>query len=312
MAIGGSEQENEIERQTHQVGNLAPAVAQYEPIVRAELAKHGLEDQTALVLAIIMQESGGTASLDIMQASESLGLPMNTIQDPIYSIEVGVNHFVRVLQEGEENGVDFNATLQSYNFGSGYIGFIAERGGIHTQELANEFSRIHAIRQGWSSYGDVNYIPNVMRYVNANDEGNNEGSANAPANFEGDLAELQNMWEQYEGMPYTFGGQDPSTSFDCSGLWWYLFREMGINIPRTAQEQYNYATEVSESELQPGDFVFFHSTYDTPNHITHIGIYVGDGMMFHAGDPLQYVNIENSPYWQQHFEGYGRIVDFNS
>lgn len=308
MAIGGSEGEK-METPQIGVGKISSAVAQYEPVVREELAKYDLEEHTGVLLAIIMQESGGTSSLDIMQASESLGLPMNTIQDPIYSIEVGVKHFASVINQAEENGVDFNTALQAYNFGTGYIGFVAQRGGTHTKDLATEFSGIHAAKQGWDRYGDINYIDNIMRYANA--KGGNGRTGNAPATFEGDLAQLQSMWEQYEGMPYNFGGQSPATSFDCSGLWFYLFGQMGINIPRTAQEQYNYATEVSQDDLQPGDFVFFHSTYDTPNYITHLGIYVGDGMMFHAGDPLQYTSIE-TPFWQQHFAGYGRIVDFNS
>ena len=110
--------------------------------------------------------------------------------------------------------------------------------------------------------------------------------------------------EKYLGYPYVWGGSSPSTSFDCSGFVSYVLTNSGLcNTGRLgAQGLYNISTPVSAP--QPGDLVFFVSTYDTSG-VSHVGIYVGDGMMLHCGDPIQYSNL-NTSYWQSHFYAYGR------
>lgn len=110
--------------------------------------------------------------------------------------------------------------------------------------------------------------------------------------------------EKYLGYPYVWGGSSPETSFDCSGFVSYVLTSTGLcNTGRLgAQELYNISTPVSDP--QPGDLVFFVGTYDTPG-VSHCGIYVGDGMMIHAGDPINYTSIETS-YWQSHFYAYAR------
>lgn len=112
--------------------------------------------------------------------------------------------------------------------------------------------------------------------------------------------------EKYLGYPYVWGGSSPSTSFDCSGFVSYVLTNSGLcNTGRLgAQGLYNISTPVSSANVQPGDLVFFVGTYDTSG-ISHVGIYVGDGMMLHCGDPIQYANL-NSSYWQSHFYAYGR------
>lgn len=104
--------------------------------------------------------------------------------------------------------------------------------------------------------------------------------------------------------PYVWGGSSPSTSFDCSGFVSYVLTNSGLcNTGRLgAQGLYNISTPVSDP--QPGDLVFFVGTYDTSG-VSHVGIYVGDGMMLHCGDPIQYSNL-NTSYWQSHFYAYGR------
>ena len=82
--------------------------------------------------------------------------------------------------------------------------------------------------------------------------------------------------------------------------------EAGINLPRTAQQQYDVTQHIPLSEAQAGDLVFFHSTYNAGSYITHVGIYLGNNRMFHAGDPIGYADL-TSPYWQQHLVGAGRI-----
>lgn len=284
-------------------GQIPQAVMQYKPIIEKELKKYGLEEHINVLLAITTQESGGTASLDIMQASESLGLPPNTIQDPLYSVSVGVKYFSEVMEQAEKAGVDVDTAIQAYNMGNGFIGFVAQNGGTYSNDLAQQFSTQMKDKTGWVVYGDPNYVANVKRYM-----GSAEGNTIVAT---GELADFQKMFEAYQGMPYVFGGASPSTSFDCSGLWFHLFPKIGVNLPRTAQQQYDFSKKIEEDDLQAGDFVFFHSTYETSDYITHLGMYMGDGIMFHAGDPLQYSNIE-TPYWQEHLAGYGRIVDFKS
>ena len=110
--------------------------------------------------------------------------------------------------------------------------------------------------------------------------------------------------EKYLGYPYVWGGSSPETSFDCSGFVSYVLTSTGLcNTGRLgAQGLYNISTPVSDP--QPGDLVFFVGTYDTSG-ISHVGIYVGDNMMLHCGDPISYTNL-NTSYWQSHFYAYGR------
>jgi hypothetical protein len=114
-------------------------VKKYTPLIHDELAKYHLEDQTPVLVALMQQESHGQGG-DPMQASESAGLARNTITDPKQSIQVGVQHFQRVLTYGNQQKVDFPTIIQAYNMGIGYIDFIAQRGGRHSVELAKEFS----------------------------------------------------------------------------------------------------------------------------------------------------------------------------
>ena len=112
--------------------------------------------------------------------------------------------------------------------------------------------------------------------------------------------------EKYLGYPYVWGGSNPDTSFDCSGFVSYVLTNSGlVNTGRLgAQGLYNVCTPVSKVNAQPGDLIFFVGTYDTPG-VSHVGIYVGDGVMIHCGDPIQYTSI-NSSYWQSHFYAFGR------
>ena len=113
---------------------------------------------------------------------------------------------------------------------------------------------------------------------------------------------------KYIGWPYMWGGSSPSTSFDCSGFVCWVYTASGVhNLPRTtAQGIYNQCAIISPSEAKPGDIIFFTGTYDSPGPVSHVGIYVGDGMMLHCGSPIQYANI-NSSYWQTHFYAFGRL-----
>lgn len=110
--------------------------------------------------------------------------------------------------------------------------------------------------------------------------------------------------EKYLGYPYVWGGSSPATSFDCSGFVSWVINHSGWNVGRLgAQGLYNICTRTNSP--RPGDLVFFKGTYDTPG-VSHVGIYVGDGMMIHCGDPISYANL-NTSYWQSHFYAYGRL-----
>ena len=112
--------------------------------------------------------------------------------------------------------------------------------------------------------------------------------------------------EKYLGYPYVWGGSSPSTSFDCSGFVSWVINHSGWDVGRLgAQGLCNICTPVSSANVKPGDLVFFTGTYDTPS-VSHVGIYVGNNMMIHCGDPISYANL-NSSYWQSHFYRYGRL-----
>lgn len=114
--------------------------------------------------------------------------------------------------------------------------------------------------------------------------------------------------EKYLGYPYVWGGSSPSTSFDCSGFVSWVVNHCGNGWNygrRTADGLRGLCTYVPPSQAKPGDLIFFQGTYNTSG-ASHVGIYVGDGMMIHCGDPIQYANI-NTSYWQQHFMCFGRL-----
>ncbi|MCR4908103.1 MAG: C40 family peptidase, partial [Lachnospiraceae bacterium] len=141
---------------------------------------------------------------------------------------------------------------------------------------------------------------------------NGEGSfyaAGSPVSPTGDVAALLNEADRYVGYPYVWGGSRPSEGFDCSGFVCYVLKNSGYaDISRTnAQGIYNSCQHISPSEAQPGDIIFFTGTYNSGNPVSHVGIYCGTDKMIHAGDPIKYSSI-NTPYWQEHFYGFGRVL----
>lgn len=114
--------------------------------------------------------------------------------------------------------------------------------------------------------------------------------------------------EKYLGYPYVWGGSSPSTSFDCSGFVSWVINHCGNgwNVGRqTANGLMGKCDIVPKSEAKPGDLIFFQKTYNTSG-ASHVGIYVGNGMMIHCGSPISYASIETS-YWRQHYYCMGRI-----
>jgi cell wall-associated NlpC family hydrolase len=124
-----------------------------------------------------------------------------------------------------------------------------------------------------------------------------------------DSSRIVEMARRYLGIPYVFGSTDPRYGVDCSGLVQLVFRQAGISLPRTAQLQFNATARLSRDQLQPGDLVFFARTYDDPHDwITHVGIYIGNGMQINAPTEGEVVSIQPvfTGFWGSHFAGGGR------
>lgn len=110
------------------------------------------------------------------------------------------------------------------------------------------------------------------------------------------------------GMPYVWGGASPETSFDCSGLVQWVYSQVGVSLPRTAQQQFDATTRISDGQLRPGDLVYFQATYPSADRITHVGIYVGDGLMINAPSEGKVVSVMPvfTGFWGEHYAGAGR------
>ena len=287
--------------------NVSAEVLAHKPMVEKYAKEYGVEEYVNILLAIIQVESGGTAE-DVMQSSESLGLPPNSLSTE-ESIKQGVKYFSELLASSDRLGVDLESVIQSYNYGGGFLGYVAGRGNKYTFELAQSFSEEYSdgekvsypnpiaipINGGWRyNYGNMFYVPLVKQYL-------------VTTQFDDDTVQaIMDEALKYEGWKYVYGGASPMTSFDCSGLTQWTYGKAGISIPRTASQQYEATQHIPLSEAQAGDLVFFHSTYDAGSYITHVGIYLGDNRMYHAGDPICYADLTSS-YWQQHLVGAGRI-----
>lgn len=295
---------------------VSEQVLRYRSDIESELAKYGKTEYTDLLLALMQQESGGRGN-DPMQASESKCGYIGCITNPQESIRYGVKHFVNVLEKANH---DVKLTLQSYNFGGGFIDFVMANGGAYTKDLAIKFSqkmyqqlahtgiyRCHrpsAIANN-ACYGDIEYVDAVLKYLPAT-------VANGSIEAMGDAFNtVFSEMKKYEGFPYTFGGNSPATSFDCSSLMQWGFKMIGVNLPRTAQEQYDAVQKINANELKAGDLVFFTGTYNAGRAVTHVGMYIGNGMMYDANSGgIGFSNINDS-YWRNHLYGYGRVVDFS-
>ena len=158
------------------------------------------------------------------------------------------------------------------------------------------------------TYGNRDYLFDVNTLPSGGGSGGFGYEIPAEALSDEKFANMIHEAEIYLGYPYVWGGASPSTSFDCSGFVSWVINNCGNgwNVGRqTADGLRSCCAYVSPSEAKPGDLIFFQGTYNTPG-ASHVGIYVGDNMMIHCGNPIQYANI-SSAYWQEHFMAFGRI-----
>jgi cell wall-associated NlpC family hydrolase len=161
---------------------------------------------------------------------------------------------------------------------------------------------------------NANWVPNVTSFVNSlggltmNCSSNDNSNISVGSN--GEMQYFNNVMKvmlPYEGNPYVWGGNNPSTGFDCSGFIQWAFGKVGINLPRTALDQYNATQRIPASEAKAGDLVFFRGTYGSSDFVSHVGIYVGNGKMFNANDSgIEYSDITTG-YWAEHSPEFGRI-----
>ena len=287
--------------------NLSAEVLKHQPTVEKYARKYGIEDYVNYLLAIMQVESGGTGE-DVMQSSESLGLPPNSLNTE-QSIEQGCKYFASLLSSAEAKDCDINTVVQSYNYGGGFIDYVAARGKKYSFALAESFAREKSggvkvdykneisIKQngGWRyKYGNMFYVQLVSQYLAV------------PHFSDATVQAIFNEALKYQGWNYVYGGSNPNTSFDCSGLVQWCYGKAGISLPRTAQSQYDATQHLPLSQAKAGDLVFFHSTYNAGTYVTHVGIYAGNNRMYHAGNPIGYADLTSS-YWQQHLIGAGRV-----
>lgn len=296
--------------------DVSEAVLQWRPVVEEFAHQYGIPDYVDVILAIMMIESGGKAA-DIMQSSESLGLPPNTISDPVTSIDVGVKHLSGVIKDAKSKKMDFWTPIQSYNFGSGFNDFVSSNGKKYSFELAAEFASIHAngrkvkysnsvadFNDNWRyQYGNMYYVMLVQQYIdNSTDVGNADASP-----LGSDYKNLMREVIKYKGWGYVWGGSNPNVGFDCSGLTQYNYRLIGYNLPRTAAEQHKATIPVSDPK--PGDLIFFKGTNPSrpASSITHVGIYVDENKMYNSNNSGTGYSTWSSGYWKKHFAGFGRV-----
>lgn len=279
--------------------DIPPLVEQWRESVQFYADKYGVSEYVDILLAIIAQESGGNADTtpDIMQCSASAGLPSNSIKEPVESIRQGVWYFSRLLSKGTDQGVDMDSVIQAYNFGGGYLDYIkSEHAGHHSEGAARAFSGRMCAKHGYSFYGDVLYVEHVRRWLSMEEEWEDN-----------DYNSMLECIKDYMGVPYLYGGNG-KYGIDCSALTQKIYKTVGITLPKTAQAQYDRVIHIPDEEAQPGDLVFFHGTYDSGSYITHVGLYVGNGKMFHASSGNGYCCYSsiNTAYYQKHLVGFGR------
>lgn len=322
FGAGGSHQQ-QVEGTIGVAQNLSPEVERWRELVTTEANAQGMGNYVDLILAIIQVESGGRGTRDIMQSSESAGYPRNYYQTEAESVRQGIIYLksiVAILQ-GFNMGYENNARLiaQSYNFGSPFAKYVGNRGGTYDLSIAEDYSRtVVAPSLGNFTSETYSYVNQVSKSFGKTYLYRNGGNffygelvgqyLGRPANVEGDFAIVLAEVEKYNGWSYVWGGKSPQVGFDCSGLVAWGLKQVGIDLPSPAANQYNMTVPVSEAEARPGDLIFFKGTYGGPNHVSHVGFYVDANTMYDSnGSGVGYHNWK-SPYWQKYKPEIRRIV----
>ena len=196
--------------------------------------------------------------------------------------------------------VEYEYFILNVNLTNTGIDVVARSSGLNEDQLERYDVLLETRGNRDDLFGDVNFAVPGSEYLDYDIP----GEALTDERFRRMITEA----EKYLGYPYVWGGSSPSTSFDCSGFVSWVINHCGNgwNVGRsTANGLMGYCDIIRKSEAKPGDLIFFQGTYDTSG-ASHVGIYVGNGMMIHCGNPISYASIETS-YWQQHYYCMGRI-----
>lgn len=291
------------------VGMFSPNVVNYAAEVSQSAEANSVSEYVGVILAIMEVESAGEGN-DVMQASESMGLAPNSLT-PSDSIKQGVHYFSNLITMANNKGCDLDTAIQAYNYGPGFIDYVADRGKKYTYELAEEYAKEKsggktveyknqiAIDKngGWRyDYGNMFYVQLIKQYL-----------------YSYDNPKVQAIVDEamkYYGTAYVWGGSNPDTGFDCSGLTSWCFSTVDITIPRTAAGQYEATTRIEKIEdAVAGDLVFFTKTDELQSDgITHVALYLRDGKVFEAGDPLGIWSVYDE-WHQEHYVGCGRVEE---
>ena len=296
---------------------VSAEVEAYEPLIRQYARQYGIEEYVELIKAVMMQESGGQGT-DPMQASEcgyNTRYPNtpNGITDPEYSIDVGIQNLAACLREaGVESPVDMNnikLALQGYNYGNGYISWAKENYGGYTYANAVEFSTMMAERNGWSGYGDTEYVSHVLRYYVFGRIPTGTGSqaiVQVALTQEGNGGDTYWSWYGFaqreewcacfvswcaDQCGYIEAGVIPKFSLCSAGMEWFESRGQfmdGSYVPAS------------------GDLVFF--DWKNDGSIDHVGIVesVVDGTIYTIeGNSGDKVARRSYPIGYEQIEGYG-------
>lgn len=287
---------------------LSENTISYSDDLREAATDNEILNYVNYLMAIMEVESHGEGS-DPMQSSESAGLPPGSFTDPKDSIRQGAYYFAGCLSLANENGCDLMTAVQAYNYGQGFINYVADNGGQYTLELAISFAEKYSggiqvdysnaiavdYNGGWRyAYGNMFYAQLVNQYIYSyKDEA---------------VQKIVDEAMKYYGWEYTWGGSNPEEGFDCSGLVQWCYGTAGIELPRTSREQFDWCEEISVDELKAGDLLFYQNE-SSGGEIGHVAIYIGDDKVYEAGDPIGV--YDNNDNWHQDNLLYaGRIIHF--
>lgn len=287
---------------------LSENTISYSDDLREAATDNEILNYVNYLIAIMEVESHGNGN-DPMQSSESAGLPPGSFTDPKDSIRQGAYYFAGCLSLANENSCDLMTAVQAYNYGTGFINYVADNGGRYTLELAISFAEKYSggiqvdysnsiavdYNGGWRyAYGNMFYAQLVNQYIYSyEDEA---------------VQKIVDEAMKYYGWEYTWGGSNPDEGFDCSGLVQWCYGTAGIELPRTSREQFDWCEKISVDELKAGDLLFYQNE-SSGGEIGHVAIYIGDGKVYETGDPIGV--YDNNDNWHQDNLLYaGRIIHF--
>ena len=267
--------------------NLSAEVLAHQPMVEKYARQNGISNYVYVLLAIIQVESEGKLE-DVMQSSESAGLPVNTLGTED-SIKQGCKYFTELVAKADKLGCDIDAIIQAYNYGSGFLDFVAKNGKRYTFELAQEFSRQHSggvkvtykneistpINGGWRyNYGNMFYVKLVKQFLTQ------RGGDALGSDVQNRIAEIARNSGSY-GIPAT-GGL-------CETWVEAVYRKAGVsinNICCAGKNRSLYTVSKSSANIPIGAMVYNDpAVYQSRTNDTcgrnagHVGIYIGNGQI---------------------------------